>query len=338
MAKYLIVDDEPIIRRGVTTLISRVAPEWKLCGEAWNGAEGIDMTIQHRPDLIFADIRMPVMDGLAMSQQLINQAIPIPIVFLTGHDEFAYIQQAIKNHAFDYLLKPIRKMDVEQLFDRFEREYGFKSKLEQDDMSVLKQYEFFLLNALEGQHTKSFEKLREWYEQLQSLITLRSYIDLTVRTVNSYLLENNMISAEYKLVVNKTNTSNVIRELQEYCIKQLREAESHNTNQIIKKVKEFIDKNIAETPSLSEAADIVYLNPTYFSEYFKKYTGETFSQYIIRCKIEHAKVLLSDYSLRIYDVAFKVGYSDHRHFSKVFQSKVGRTPTEYRNKVLRIDT
>ncbi|MCM3439319.1 response regulator transcription factor [Metabacillus halosaccharovorans] len=336
MPSYLIVDDEPLIRKGVAKLISRAAPEWHVCGEAWNGFEGIEMAAELHPDLILSDIRMPEMDGLIMSKQLINQGISIPCVFLTGHDEFSYVQQAIKNHAFDYLLKPIKEADVRQLFNRFEMEYGVKSQLKQKETSRLKQYEFFLINALEGKNIQNLETFEQWYGKLEEIITLRSFVNLTIRIVNAYLLKFNIIGFEYKPIINESNALNVIKKLQEYCVSELQEAQSNKSNELIERVREWIDENIHETLSLSDVADLIHLNPTYFSEYFKKTTGEQFSQYVIRCKIERAKEFLSDYSLRVYDVAIKVGYSDQRHFSKVFQTKVGMTPTEYRNKVLGI--
>jgi len=336
MAKYLIVDDEPLIRKGIIKLISRAAPEWELCGEAWDGEEGLEMAIQLHPDLILSDIRMPEMDGLTMAKQLIDQAISIPVVFLTGHDEFSYIQQAIKTNAFDYILKPFREEDVRELFERYQQEYGVKNKIQHKDMSILKQYEFFLMTTLESQNIEQLKSLEEWYKKLQSSINLRAFVELTTRNVHSFLLKFDIIGSEYKPVINEYNHDKVIQKLQEYCITQLKDVYSQNTNQLIETVKEWIDQHIDENLSLTEAASLVHLNSTYFSEYFKKYTGETFSQYVIRCKMERAKVLLSDHSLRVYDVAVNVGYSDQRHFSKVFHNKIGMTPSEYRNKLLGI--
>lgn len=332
MLNYLIVDDEPLIRKGIIKLISRVAPEWKACGEAWNGAEGLEMAERLRPDLIFSDIRMPEMDGLSMAALLIERGFAVPIVFFTGHDEFAYIQQALKNNAFDYLLKPIKENDVRQLFSRYEREHVVNQAVEKKDMTLIKQYEFYLQNALESENLKLLEELEGWYDRLRASLPLRSFVELTIRTVNSYLLRRDVIGAEYRPVINATNASNVIRMLQAHCIAQVEETRESSTNRIIEKVRRWVNERIQDNPSLSDAAELVHLNVTYFSEYFKKNAGETFSQYVTRAKIQRAKTLLADPSLRVYDVAEKVGYSDHRHFSKVFQSIVGTTPSEFRNK------
>ncbi|MGP4038786.1 response regulator transcription factor [Gracilibacillus sp. D59] len=334
MSKFLIVDDEPLICKGVSKLICRVAPNWELCAEAWDGKEGIEKVIQYQPDLIFSDIRMPEMDGLTMANQLIDQAISVPIVFLTGYDEFAYTQKAIKNKAFDYLLKPINEADLRQVFGRYQREYNVETHLEQEEATVLRQYEFFLENTIESQNISNFNSLSDWYNKLEKFISIRSFIYITTSAFNSHLLKYNIIGVDYKPIINETNIINVIQKLQEYCVLNVDKLKAYNKNRLIEKVEKWVESNIQENISLTEVANVVHLNATYFSEYFKKCKGETFSQYLVRCRMEKAKELLSDHSLRVYEVASNVGYSDNRHFSKVFQSKVGMTPTEYRKNVL----
>lgn len=334
MNKYIIVDDEPLIRNGLSALISRLSPEWKLVGEAWDGQEGLELAKEKQPDLIFTDIRMPEMSGLTMAQRLIDQGLSIPIVFFTGHDEFVYIQQAIKTNAFDYLLKPVRETDVRLLFERYEREYGIRKVVSQRDTSMIKQYEFYLMNALESRNTDVLRQLESWYTKLEEVLSLRMFVELTTRIVNSYLLRLDIIGAEYKPAINDTNAVNVIQRLEDYCVAQLQETQTYAINPVIENTKAWLDQQLHKNPTLSDAADHVQMNPTYFSEYFKKHVGETFLQYTTRIKMLRAKELLADHTLRVYDVASQIGYSDHRHFSKVFQSKTGMTPSEYRSEVL----
>ncbi|MBO9599463.1 MAG: response regulator, partial [Cohnella sp.] len=248
MHTYLIVDDEPLIRKGMIKLISRVAPNWESCGEAWNGAEGLEMAERLRPDLIFSDIRMPEMNGLEMAALLIERGFAVPIVFFTGHDEFAYIQQALKNNAFDYLLKPIKENDVRQLFDRYEREYIVSQAVEKKDMTQIKQYEFYLQNALECENLKQLEELEPWYDRLQASLPLRSFVELTIRTVHSFLLRRDVIGAEYRPVINATNASNVIRMLQAHCVAQVEETRESNANRIIEKVQIWVNDHIQNNP------------------------------------------------------------------------------------------
>lgn len=334
MSKYIIVDDEPLIRRGLTALISRIAPDWTLAGEAWDGEEGLALAEEQNPDLIFSDIRMPEMNGLTMTQLLIDRGMSIPVVFFTGHDEFVYIQQALKANAFDYLLKPVRETDVRLLFERYGREFGVRKAVPQRDSAAIKQYEFYLMNALESRSTDALRQLESWYAKLQETLTLRVFVDLTMRTVNSYLLRYDIIGAEYKPVINETNAAKVIQRLEDYCAAQLEETRTAAVNPVIENTKAWLERQLHANPTLSDAADHVQMNPTYFSEYFKKHVGETFLQYTTRMKMQRAKAMLADHTFRVYDVASQVGYSDHRHFSKVFQSKTGMTPTEYRSQAL----
>jgi len=334
MNKYIIVDDEPLIRRGLAALIGRIAPEWTQAGEAWDGEEGLALAEERHPDLIFSDIRMPGMDGLTMAQRLIDRGLSIPMAFFTGHDEFVYIQQALKASAFDYLLKPVRETDVRLLFERYEREHGIRKAVPQRDTSAIKQYEFYLMNALESRNADALRQLETWYAKLRETLTLRAFVDLTTRTTNSYLLRYDVIGAEYKPVINETNAANVIQRLEDYCAAQLEETRTNAVNPVIENAKAWLERELHANPTLSDAADHVQMNPTYFSEYFKKHVGETFLQYTTRMKMQRAKALLADHTLRVYDVASQVGYSDHRHFSKVFQSKTGMTPSEYRSQVL----
>ncbi|MCY9658608.1 response regulator [Paenibacillus chondroitinus] len=108
MYKLLIVEDEPLIRTGIKHYFNWQDLEVSHIVEADNGKTGLTMALQEKPHLIITDIRMPEMDGLEMIEQLRPQLPDTVFVILTGFNEFAYAQQAIRLggvHAF--LLKPL---------------------------------------------------------------------------------------------------------------------------------------------------------------------------------------------------------------------------------------
>ena len=76
------------------------------------------------------------------------------------------------------------------------------------------------------------------------------------------------------------------------------------------------------------------VTPNYLSALFRREMGQTFSAYLESCRIEKAQDLLRDVRYKVYEVAAAVGYSDPRHFGKVFKARTGRTPLEYRNREL----
>ncbi len=98
----------------------------------------------------------------------------------------------------------------------------------------------------------------------------------------------------------------------------------------VERAKRYIKDFYHKPLSLSEIAKNVYLSEQYLSELFKRETGKTITDYIREYKIEMAKVFMNDTRYKITDIAEKVGYSDARHFSKIFKKLVGVTPKEYR--------
>ncbi|REE68054.1 two-component system response regulator YesN [Paenibacillus taihuensis] len=107
---------------------------------------------------------------------------------------------------------------------------------------------------------------------------------------------------------------------------------SHYTNTQMVRATEYIEANYAdEQISLQDLCRHVLMSTSYFSLVFKQYTGETFVEYLTRVRVEKAKVLLSTTSLKLYEIAEKVGYADPNYFSLLFKKHAGRTPREYRD-------
>ena len=104
-------------------------------------------------------------------------------------------------------------------------------------------------------------------------------------------------------------------------------------NQTIITIISFIQANYRDTDlCLENIAENVYLSPNYLSSLFKKKMDKTISQYIADVRVQHARELLRDRSLKLYDVAVQAGYKDANYFTKIFKKAVGVTPSEYREK------
>lgn len=98
----------------------------------------------------------------------------------------------------------------------------------------------------------------------------------------------------------------------------------------IEMVKAYICDHYKEEVNLNDAASLVFLNPKYLGELFKKETGINFSDYVINYRLDVAKELLKDVKYRTNEVAEMVGYKDAKHFSKLFKKIVGVNPAEYK--------
>lgn len=108
--------------------------------------------------------------------------------------------------------------------------------------------------------------------------------------------------------------------------------ESRSSNRIIDMVKKVINEEYYNKLDLPAISDKVFLHPNYLSRLFKNETGMSITDYLLHVRIEKAKeLLLNNIDLKVYDVAYMVGYSDSVFFNKMFKRIVGLTPKEYRN-------
>lgn len=112
--RALIVDDEPLAREKIRTLLERDV-EVEVVGECGDGRTAAAAIIESDPDLVFLDVQMPEMDGFAALEALGGRSAAV-IVFVTAYDEYAL--KAFEVHALDYLLKPF---DRERFLSALER-------------------------------------------------------------------------------------------------------------------------------------------------------------------------------------------------------------------------
>jgi len=113
--RVLIVDDEPVARRGLRNQLKK-AGDIEVIGEAGNGRDAVETIIQTRPDLVFLDVQMPLLDGFRVVETLAEENLPPAIVFVTAFDEHAI--RAFEIKALDYLLKPVDPKRLQKTLQR----------------------------------------------------------------------------------------------------------------------------------------------------------------------------------------------------------------------------
>lgn len=104
--RVVIVDDHDMLREGLSAFL-RAFPDLKLVGEASNGAQALEVCRQEQPDIVLMDLVMPIMDGVAATQALLEESPSLRVVALTSFGEEELVERALKAGAVGYLLKNV---------------------------------------------------------------------------------------------------------------------------------------------------------------------------------------------------------------------------------------
>lgn len=333
MRRILIVDDEPMIRKGLIQLVK----EYDSAIEAFsanNGLDAIQAMRQFSPDIVLTDIRMPRMDGLELARTIHETKTNLSVVIISGYDDFNYAKQCISYGVKEYLLKPVTDLELYPVLDRL-----FSA---QKQVSVsLSLYEEWLKETEEAVWMLDDDRLKELLEhwaatyagtgvqvnQLQQIVAdglsiLRKRLQTRGFTVT---LDDKAVSDLTALEAARY-FQHAIREFADQIVRY----RGGNQRKLFDEAVHLIDMHLKEEISLEFVAEKIGLSPTYFSYYFKKIAKESFVQYRMRKRIELAKKMLEMPQYKVVDVGQEVGFSNYTYFHKVFKRITGYSPSEYR--------
>lgn len=105
MYQILIVDDEILVRTNMKMMIDWDNSDFCLCGEAANGVNALSILREKHPEIVLTDMKMPVMDGLELSDEITKHFSSTALIALSNYDDFEYVRGVLKNGAVDYILK-----------------------------------------------------------------------------------------------------------------------------------------------------------------------------------------------------------------------------------------
>lgn len=249
MYKVMIVEDEWLVREGLKQTISWEEVGCELAGEASDGLSAFDLIQQVKPDIVLSDIRMPALDGIGLAERISKQFPEIKIVFLTGFDDFVYAQKAIKLGAVDFVLKPTNPDELMGVFNRV------KSKLD-EERAFRKESE----RMEQGREGSGFEQIEAYIRQhYGEEITLQ---DIAER--------HHMSESHFSRLFKQQVGVSFIEYL---------------TTVRINKAKELLMSPKFKIYEVS--VQVGYQDSRYFSQIYRKYTGETPTEFRKRLGIEY---------------------------------------------------
>lgn len=242
MFKVILIDDEPIIVQGLVRSVPWEKYGCRVVGTAGDGLEGKRLIEEHGPDMVFLDICMPQMDGLAMVAALQSEHRNTQITILTGFRDFDYAKQALNLGVARYLLKPSNMEEIEEAI-RF-----MASRAPDRDV--------------EGQETPPEQE--------------NAAGNFIVRNALAYIEENYREKLLLSDVAEKTYVS------QWHLSKLLNKETGQNFSEILNGVRIDKAKELMKDPALrigDVAEQVGFLDLAHFSRVFKKLNGISANEY-----------------------------------------------------------
>ena len=178
--KLLIADDEDTVRNGIEKYIRLHTDRFDQIYTAENGQQALELIMMHRPELMLLDVRMPLKNGLEVMQETKKLGIMPMTILLSGYDEFAYAQQALRYGARDYLLKPTRSSDILEYLLKLADEISGAVSDEEDQQS----------DGLPPLVAKAVEYIEEHYNENLTLQQVAEQIGITGGYLSTLFAQN----------------------------------------------------------------------------------------------------------------------------------------------------
>ena len=351
MLKVMLVDDEPFIMQGLSVLIDWEDLGYKIVKCASNGGEAYEYLKEESVDLIISDISMPVMSGLDLLKRIREEGLSDAyFVVLSGYNDFAYAQQAIRYTCMDYLLKPI---DKEQLTDILKRVYSEGRMVRKDDEENHDQGKVLLYKNELDELVRAIDtgdlhamntSVDALYDKMYSAGMTEDILAMNLNYLQVQLIH---LAVEQDESVDQEEVFNYINEnvydagrtkgsrvhlkrfaggYAEY-LSQLRKNVSRG---VLASVEREIKLNFADNLTLRDLSKKYYVNPAYLGQMFKKKYNQSFKDYLCTVRINEAASMLLKTDDKIALISEKVGYKDVDYFIQKFIEQKGITPAKYR--------
>lgn len=340
MIRAMIVDDEHLVRVGLKMTMPWDKFSIKVTGEARNAEEALKLLEKESFDLMFIDISMPGMNGLDLVNRVGTLYPDISTVILTCHQEFEYVQTALRFGAVDYLVKTQLEIDVmEQALQRIVLRMGeaesnrpeavtqAEASTSSEDMKELWfQVKWLLDDSLftrmisimehrkSGNHAAILKESSTYWAQC-----LPVYADI-FEEKSMGRDEHWKQASQWMSDIRKAAVSRLVR--------------TNYTEEVIMQILialDYIHQCEGKQPPQSELCLHVNMSRSYFSKCFKDVVGVSFSTYIQNVGLNRAKALLMETNYPVYRIAELVGFQDEKYFSKLFRERTGFLPSQYRS-------
>ncbi|RAV20455.1 response regulator transcription factor [Paenibacillus contaminans] len=350
MINAIVVEDEYFVRVGFIAAMPWEQFDIRIVGEAGNGKKAIELLEQMEVDLVITDLAMPVMNGFDLMRHVREHYPNVHLVVLTCHEDFKYIQDAMRCGALDYIVK---------------------TEIEGDNMQESLRRILQNIRKISGANRSSAAESVEWDEEderrlqrhasnwlpLHWVASEAEYADLCGQledinppipalrqTLLDLLAEWNR-KAEVFQLREWTKKAERIQSWDDWesfiadfrlLLRQSMPIAKYPEDVIVRilQAKETMESEMDAKISQSYFAIELKMSRGYFGKAFKDIVGEQFNDYLKALRIARAKELLARTAKPIAAIAEECGFLDHRYFSRQFREETGLLPSEFRSRPL----
>ncbi|MBR2544825.1 MAG: response regulator [Erysipelotrichaceae bacterium] len=338
--RVVVADDEILALNGISNLIEKTEG-FQVVGKASNGRECLELIRKNRPELVITDIKMPVMDGLEMLENCVRQNLGVSVIVISAYDDRDYMRAAIRCPlVYDYLFKPFRN---EEFFAALQGASGFHKKyaIEHNDESGMA----LLVSNIFNNDFPSIEKyLASFFSQDLSLQEMKNQCYGWIMYVhNAVFADNKTRSFDSRRTMNKVFEAKEKEELREVISRYLkgccdRFVLNDNVTVLVKSCLRIMQREYDnEDLNLNYCANKLDVTPSYLSGRFSRDMNQSFSVYLNTLRMDKAREMLKNVSLKVYEIAERVGITDVSYFNKLFREYEGKTPLQYRREIMESD-
>nr|WP_325050438.1 response regulator [Cohnella endophytica] len=342
------VDDDRLVRKGIISAMPWRDFDMEVVGEAANGTKALEFLESHEVDLLLTDLAMPVMTGIELMREVRERYPHIHIVILTMHQDFEYIQEALRLGAIDY----IAKVQLEQ--EKFDKVLERIASRIRTSQPTVKDREIAKVTDENGSfyNDVSEETLNQWkkalksFEWIQNEALFRTILEewnavrlpqtKWVTLLAEWVYDWNRVfesdkSMIIKLPANGEEIGQWLTRIRQDIRDHIRKRNvSPEVGAAVMKAIDFMQNELNQQVTAADIASRVGISRSYFSQCFKDIVGITFNDYLRKIRIEKAKTYLIGTGKTVQWIAENTGYMDERYFSRIFRDQTGSLPSEFR--------
>lgn len=280
---------------------------------------------------------MTHVSGIELAKFISENKPYIQVVLLSGYREFEYARSAIQYGVKNYILKPTNFSEFTGVLSQIKNELD-QSRTKKDQVLFMDKIKILYSNILSNKRVEAVDTLLSIFDDVidYTVPNLRQYFydlfEIIFDKFNLYLkiqLNAEKFNLQQLLLQETVNEikDNVL-DILERIFNSVLVVEVAPNEFLLQDIKEYIYEHLHEDISLQDVADRMFFSTVYFSRFFKKQTGETFSNYLFRIRMEHAVKLLHK-NKKVTEISEACGYHDPSYFTRMFKEYYKYTPKDY---------